>query len=349
MSGNRLMTATLVLGVLFALTVWQWQAQKSEDAGTTQSAAKLPKLDREKLDTLEITTPGKPTVTLVKTDGSWSLTQPVAAKADKDAVDSALAKLAELEAVGIAATKAENHAKLEIDDAQAVHVVAKQADKTVADLYVGGLRSGNTMVREQGSALVVSAQGSFKYAFEKELKEWRDRTIVETDTDKLASVTFQNASGTLRFVRAGDGQASTWTQAPGDKPLVGFDGEKTKAVITSASHLHATDFAAPEITREAAGLAPAPMGTVTLHSSEVGGEAIVLHVGTKAGDEYYAAREGQEPIYIVSQFSGERLLADEKLFVKDEPKPQAAGATGATGATKAKKSPVPEPKKPAAP
>ena len=330
MSRNRLTTAALVLGVLLALTVWQFQARKSEDAGTTQTVAKLPKLDREKLDGLEITAPGKPTVTLTKNDGTWSLTEPLAAPADKDAVDSALAKLADLEAVGIAATKAENHAKLEIDDAQAVHVVAKQDGKTVADLFIGGLRAGNTMVRQQGSPLVISAEGSFKYAFEKELKEWRDRTIVETDTDKLASATFQNGQGTLRFVRTGDDGTSSWAVAPGDKPLAGFDADKTKSVITSASHLHATDFAAPEITREAAGLAPTPVATVTLTSSEDGTAPIVLHLGGKAGDEYYAAREGSETIYIVSQFSGERLAGTASLFVKDEPKPEAGGAAAAS-------------------
>jgi hypothetical protein len=324
MSGNRLMTATIVLGVLLALTVWKWQARQSEDAGTEQVTAKLPKLDKATLDELEVTTPGKPTVKLVKKDKLWSLTEPLAAKADENAVDSALAKLAELEATGIAATQAENHKKLEIDDAQAVHVVAKQAGKTVADVWFGALRNGNTMVREQGNPTVIAAKGSLKYAFEKELKEWRDRTIVESDTDKLATAAFENAKGTLRFVLEGADGSKQWKQAAGEKAIAGFDPAKAKSVITSITHLHASDFAVPETTREAAGLAPAPAATVTLTSSDPTVAPIVLHVGGKQGDEYYVAREGSEPIYVVSQFSGERLLASTDKFVKDEPKPEGA-------------------------
>ena len=74
----------------------------------------------------------------------------VYSEADKDAVDTAVSKLAELEAVSVAATKVENHERLEVTDAKGVHVVAKQGDKVLADVLIGAYLSGNTMVREAG-------------------------------------------------------------------------------------------------------------------------------------------------------------------------------------------------------
>jgi len=330
MSGNKLLIATGVLAVLLGVTVLQFQARQSEDTRGPDLAVKLPKLKKDAIDELSVAAPDKKPVLLKKVDNTWKVAEPVSAAADQSAVDTALSKLEELEVIGVAATQAENHEKLDVVDGKAVRVIAKQAGKPVADLLIGSYRSGNTMVREPSSSQVATVKGSIKYAFEKDVKDWRDRAIVDTTSEQVNSITFENANGSFHFVKEG----SDWKQAPGDKPLPNFDGTKVVSLVGTATSVRANDFAAPDVTPDSAGVGAKADGVVILTTSaDAGEQQILLRVGHKIGDGYYLTREGKEPIYVVSQFAGERLLSGPDKFVKEEPKsdkpPAQAGLTGA--------------------
>jgi Domain of unknown function (DUF4340) len=329
MSGNRLVVAVVVLGALLGLTLFLFNQRAAEDSGPTVVATvKLPALKKEDLDALEVTVPGKPKVKLTKQGDKWGLTEPVAAAADQSAVTAALDKLAELEVVGTAATKSENHATLEIDDAKAVRVTASKGGKPLLDLLIGGYRSGNTMARKHGEAVVATVKGSIKYAFDKDVRDWRDRSIVEVSADDITQITFENAGGVFKLVQ----EAGAWKQAPGEPAIPGFDPEQVKAIVASAASMNASDFA------EAAPAGPeAPLGSVAM-SVGTPGQRIVLRVGPKKGDDYLVVREGQAPVYLVSAFVAERLLPTADKFAK--PADPAAPAAD-SGKPKAKVAKVP--------
>lgn len=325
MSGNKLLVATALLAVLLGITVWQFNARDAEDQRAPEVSVKLPKIKKDDVDELSIAAPDKKLVVLKKSDKAWKLSEPLATDADKSAVDSALGKLEELEVIGVAATKPENHEKLEVTDAKAVHVIAKQAGKPVLDVLIGAYRSGNTMVREPKSELVATVKGSIKYAFDKDVKDWRDRSIAEVTAEQVQEITFDNAHGVFRFVRDG----SAWKQAPGDKPLPNFESGKIVSLVGTATTARAQDFAAEGVTPEAAGVAPKSVGTVTLTTGgDAGPQQVVLHVGNKVGENYYLTREGKTPIFVVSPFAGERMLSGGDKFVKEEPKADAKPAPG---------------------
>jgi Domain of unknown function (DUF4340) len=318
MSGNRLLTGIAVLAALLALTVWQFNRREAEDTKAPDVSVKLPKVKKEEVTELSITAPNKKAVTLKKDGDVWKLTAPLAADADKDAVDTALSKLAELESVSVAATKKENHEKLEVTEAKGVHVIAKAGDKVLANLWLGTYLSGNTMVREDGQINVATARGSIKYPFDKELKEWRDRSIVEIPNDQLTELTFTNKNGSWKFVKEG----GAWKQAPGEKEIPEFDASKVNSIASSVASLRANDFAAEGITQDAAGVGATPNGTVTISSSDdAGSKQVLLRVGNKLDSGYYAMREGKEPIYVISEYMGERLVPTLDKFKKDPPPP----------------------------
>jgi hypothetical protein len=327
MAGNRLLLATVVLAGLLAIVVWQFNAREAEDSRAPEVTVKLPKVNKDDVDGLSISVPEKTPIELKKTDKTWTLVKPLTAAADKAAVEGVLGKLSELEVLNVAATKPENHDGLEVTEAKGIHVVAKQGDKTLADLIIGAYRSGNTMVREQGATNVAAVKGSVRFVFEKDIKDWREKLIVEETADQSTSITFENQRGTFHFVKDG-----TWKQAPGDKPIPNFESGKLVSLNGTATSLRAQDFATPDITPVAAGLAPKPAGTVTLNTGgDAGEKTIVLHVGNKIGENYYLTREGRDQIYIVSDFAGSRMLAGPDKFVKDEPKPTASAAPAGMG------------------
>jgi hypothetical protein len=321
MSGNRLLTAIVVLAGLLALTVWQWNKRESEDTKPPEVTAKVPKVKKDDVTELTVKAPNKTAVTLKKVDGAWKITAPVTAQADKDAVDAALSKLDELQFIAVAATKKENHEKLEVTEAKGVHVIAKQADKTLADLWIGTYLSGNTMLRENDSVNVATVKGSLKYAFDKDLKDWRDRVIVELKSDDVKSIAFASKNGNFKFVKEGN----DWKQAPGEKPITNYDASKVSGLIGTVASLRANDFAADGVSADSAGVGTTPVGTVSIGTSSDAGETqIVLHVGNKQASGYYLTREGKDPIYIVSDYSGERLIPGADKFAKEEAKTAAA-------------------------
>jgi hypothetical protein len=325
MQANKILTGLAVLAVLLAITVWQFNAREQEYSRAPEVTAKLPKIKKEDIDELSIAVPEKQAVSLKKTGKTWNLVEPMQTPADQAAVDGVLAKLEELDVTGVAATKPDNYAQLEVDDKKATHVVAKQGGKVVADLLIGAYRGGNTMVREKSAVNVATVKGSIKYAFDKELKDWRDRLVVEVTADQVTAVTFENAKGAFRFVRDG----KDWKQAPGEKPLPNFDGAKVNSLVGTATQLHASDFAAKDVTADAAGVGAKSEGVVTLTTGgDAGVQSIVLHVGHKQGDGYYLTREGKDPIFLVSEFAGGRLTPSADKFAKDkeEAKPAAAAA-----------------------
>lgn len=321
MAGNKILLAIVTLAVLLALTVWQFNAREMEDNRAPDVAVTLPKLKKDDVDELSIAAPEKTTIVLKKTDKTWALVEPIKSRADQAVVDTVLAKLEEMEVIGVAATKPESFEKLEVTDKKAVHVLAKKDGKPVTDLLIGAYRSGNTMVRETSGTTVATVKGSIKYAFEKELKDWRDRTISDITAEQVVSITFENRGGKFTFNKEG----TVWKQAPGDKVLPNFESGKIVSLVGTATSMRANDFAADGVTKDAAGVGDKPEGTVTLTTGgDAGVQQMIVHPGHKHGEGYYLRREGKDPIFVVSEFAGSRMLSTPDKFQKDDVKAAAA-------------------------
>ena len=329
MSQNRLGIAIVVLLALGGLTFFRMRSQRAEYAPSSQSSATLPKLKREAIDELTVSGPDQPTVHLVKKGDEWRLTEPVDAKADKDAVSTALDKLVELEVTGVAATQAKNHERLEVDDKKGLHVVVKGGGKVLLDGLIGSYQTGNTMFRLQGQAQVVSVRGSIRYAFAKAVRDFRDRTITsKLEAKDVEEIAFENKNGNLRFKHEGE----HWKQVvgKGEKAIDKLDESKVLSVVNAAVALSAMDFAEPNVTPEQAGLG-AGAATVTLTMKpEAKAQPLRIRIGAEKDKNYYLQREGVDTIFIVSSWVADRLLPKADAFeVKSEP---AAAANSAHGA-----------------
>ena len=316
MSGNKILVAFVVLAALLGLTVWQFKARDHEDTRDADVAVTLPKVKKEDVAELSIAAPEKGAVAFKKVDNKWRMTAPMDSDADPSSVDTALSKLAELEVIGVAATKKENHESLEVTDAKGIHVTAKGADKNLIDVLIGLYRSGNTIVRDPKSDVAAVTKGSIRYAFDKVLKDWRDKAISPLTAEQVSSITFENKEGKYTFNKEG----TEWKQAPGDKKLPQFESGKIVSLVGTATSMRATDFAPDDVTADAAGVGAKPVGKVTLISSgDAGSQQVVLFAGNKRDDGYYLKSADKTPIFVVSDFGGSRMLSGPDKFQKDAP------------------------------
>jgi hypothetical protein len=313
----------IALAVLVGLGVAVTTTLRSREAKTTVEAPKatLTAPKKDEITELSIARPKQDVITLKKQADNWRLTAPVDAEAAQSAVDSALDRLAELKITGVAATKKENHARLEVDAEHALHVIAKGGDKPLLDVYLGQAKSGGTMLRAEGDDQVLIAKGSFRYVFDKEPKEFRKREVTELDTAELTNVAVTSPKGSFKFVKEGE----AWAQAPGEKKIDKFDHTQAQTLASTASNLRAQDFGA---TSDDTGLA-APQSKVVLTKKDGSTVEIAIGKPTAKGDEYFVKTSQDDVIYKVAKFSAERLMPEAKFFEKQPPPP--APPPGAQG------------------
>ena len=305
---NRIAIGAMVLLVLLGVTAWavksrNRQPSSSDDIPTIE-------LDKATISTLEITRPGDEQVLLSKVGDEWQLLEPVEAKADQNNVASALNRLAELKVSRIVATKPEHYTRLQVDEESAVRVVVKAGDETLSEMMVGKYGNGMTMVRIDERSEVFGASGSLRYAFDRELKAWRDRNVVTVEPADVQSLRYESPRGTFLFERAGE----AWAAVEGAKDAGDFDSKQVTGSLSTAARLIASDFAAEDVSEARAGLTE-PRATVTMTLAE-DPTPIVLEIGasTDQGDELYLRRSGNPTIYVISQYLGDRLQPDAAAF-----------------------------------
>lgn len=310
MGGNRIAIASVVLVVLIGLFVWQMQAREAEIDAKPDVEITLPKIEKDAIDELVLAAPERPKVRHVKQAGEWKLVEPLAAKSDQAAIRTALDKLAELEVTGVAATKKENHARLEVDEAKGARVTAKAGGKTVVDLWIGSYRAGNSMLRKEGEDAVATVKGSIRFAFSKFLREWRDRNVVSLDTDHVRTLELTSSKGHFRFVK----EASGWVQAPGEAPIARFDAEKVKSLVTMIATLDATDFAEDGLPPEQTGLGEGAASVLVTTESDAGPGQVLLRIGAVKGNDHYLERDGVATRFLVGKWVAERLTSGADGF-----------------------------------
>lgn len=299
-------------GGVFAL--WRARAKEGSDEGAGARAS-LPHVSRSEIDSIEITRPHEVAVRLAHLDGTWRVVAPVDAKADQNAVSAALDKLAALESTGVAASRRENHARLEVDAEHGVRITATHGSHTLIDFWLGTYRSGGTMVRLEGQDTVQTVDGAIRYVFAKETKDWRDRAIVDITPETITAFTVAGPNGTYHFQGG-----PSWTQAPGDAPLERFSASKVASLVASVARLRATDFADVGATPAATGIGGAGETTVTADvPASDGGAAqhIVIHVGNTNGagaTDRFVQRAGDSVVYVVSGYVAERLRPHDADF-----------------------------------
>lgn len=319
MDKNRLWIAAIVLLALGGAVV---SATRSREAETevVRPTASLPALKSEDITSLEVYSKRRGSVTLSKQGESWQVTAPVSAKADASAVEAMLEKLSTLEVKSIAASRKENYARLEVDDEQAVRVKVGKGDQLLSTLFLGAAKATGTMLRVEGKDEVFNVKGSLRYAFDKDLKNFRDRVILDVDSEKLSGLKLSSAKGTFNFEKV----EGKWTQvlSKGEKPIARFAPAKVQSLSSTLGRLQASDFVEATESPETLGLAP-PAATAVLTQVDGSSHTLQLGQGSGANNESALRLVGNEVLFRISKYNADKLLADAAAFQEAEQKPEA--------------------------
>jgi hypothetical protein len=314
----------------------------------------FPDVTEDDITSLEITRPDEEPVRLERREDGWWVVSPLEARADQSTVSTALDKLDELAVEGIAANNASHHEELEVDAAHGVHVVASGADGELANIWIGATRSANTMVRVEGQDQVVTVRGSIKFAFNKALREWRDRGVLDLESDDVIEIAWRGPNGTFRFSRPvtaaeppdaeaegeeaeepagptyGEWEIAEVSYLPAADPDAGvaavppaaittienFGASRVRSMVTTLARMRSSDFGAPDLAADAAGFSDtAARVTLTVRDGDgTRTETVVLGGESGSDGEHYAMRQGAETIYVISRHLSDRIAPTAASF-----------------------------------
>jgi len=286
--------AALAILALLALGLYLTQKKQKEHA-TAHSAvaatADLPTItvakdDVEKIDKIEIKNADKSTVTLQKKGDTWEVTAPVSAKANTANVRSLLDNLKELKAKEIIDRTAGTYGQYELTDEKAVHVTAFKGAEKAADLYFGKSGSRGQMLRVGGRDGVYIASGYSSYLYTREMKNWRETSILKFEDANVIQAAITNKNGSFSFSKNGETWAGTFTKRDKDgklekkaeKEWKGFDEAKVKDMLRAYKGLSAEDFADEKADT---GLADAEAngGVIKITPKDNAGEHTIKEIG----------------------------------------------------------------------
>jgi hypothetical protein len=350
---RKLYVSVGVLAVLGGALYLQKQSAKKEEAAYTLSGRMqdLPKLkiteeDTKKVDRIVISKSESDAgaaseVVLDKKDDKWFVSKPISAPAQEANVKSVLDNLKLLEITERIAAGKEQYAQFGVSDDKATHVtIYKGADKLL-DAYLGDGGSRGQMGRLAGKDGVYAVKGYSNYLYARELKGWRDLSLLSFDDSKTKSVEIDNEHGSFVFTKlAAAGDKKEDASDAGAKPEVKWDGKfkpakggapraitrfdetKVNDLLRTYKSLNADNFAQGKTDADVGLDKPMAKLTVTL---EDGGKRVIMLGSTAEGTSRWAKKDGDPQIYSVSSFAAEWITSDDKKFQKPEEKKGDAG------------------------
>jgi hypothetical protein len=328
----------IALALVAVLGLGVWWTQKSKQRQLTEHSAiaaqadlptvALPKDDVEKVTKIEIKNAEKSNVTLEKKGDTWEVTKPAAAKANAANVRSLLDNLKELKVKESIDRTTATYGQYELNDDKAVHLVAYKGGDKAVDLYFGKSGSRGQMMRVAGKDGVYVAGGYSAFLYTREVKNWRETSIVKFEDANAIQATVENKNGRFSFSKNDDKWAGTYTkrgkdgklEATASKKWEKFDEAKVKDMLRAYKALNAEDFADEKADT---GLADPVKegGTVKIKLKDNAGD-ILIKVGKVAkGSSRYAIKDGGDgTIYVLGSWSADWATAEPKKFEKTDDK-----------------------------
>ena len=330
----RIYAALALLVVLGAALYFTSQSKKKDEAAHSPVAASadlppigVPKDDVDKITKIEIKNADKTDVALEKKGETWEVIKPVSAKANATNVRSLLDNLKELKVKEIIDRTAATYGQYELGDDKALHVVAYKGGEKAIDLYMGKSGSRGQMARIAGKEGVYVVGGYSSYLYTREVKNWRENSILKFEDANVISVDIDNKNGKFGFSKNDDKWTGSYSPKDKDgkaKAAAGkwekFDEAKVKDMLRAYKGLNAEDFADA---KAETGLDEATKngGVIKIKLKDNAGEHIIKVGKTAKGSSRFAVKEGGDgTVVVISSWSADWAVAEKTKFEKSDDK-----------------------------
>jgi hypothetical protein len=291
--------STLILaGVLILLAIAAFFALRKQGESSSEGlpGEKLVAYDSAAVDRITIRTAAA-NVVLQKEAGRWMVTSPFRYAADEGMVLQAVSKGNSLLSKGVVSTNPQKQQLFQVDSTGTlVTVFEKGVEKAAFRVGKPGPSYNETYVRKEGSNEVHLGDGLFTYYFNRQPKEWRDRTIQKVDRLTVREVVMRYGdTTTVLAMRDSVWRIDTTRAADG----------AVQSYLSTLSTLQADDFVDSTVSRM-------PPLSYTI---SVGG-ADIRFFFNPAANKYYVLSSATPQVFEIQEWRAQQILKRKKDFLQ---------------------------------
>lgn len=244
MSNATKTLALVFVGLLVLTGLVQWMSSPSASEAFQRDVIAL---DTAAVQTLVIDNPSRDApVRLTRSDGPWRVQsgEGSAYPASAEAVRRALGTLSTLNVNALVTRQESKHARFQVDSTGTTVTALGRDDQNLARLIVGkptftGRQQANTYVRPAGEASVYEVESFLPSQLNKDVEEWRDKSVWSLDRTAITQVDFEYPADSAFTMTKSTAQTGTAWTSTGDTLRTGAVGQ----VINQITDLRASGFA----------------------------------------------------------------------------------------------------------
>ncbi|HUN66438.1 MAG TPA: DUF4340 domain-containing protein [Bacteroidota bacterium] len=279
----------LLLVVLGAIVLFLLPSDKERETSYAPSDVRFT-VDSASVVKIDIQRQGK-SVTLENIGGKWTITQPIRYAADRAGVEQLLSGLAKFKVGSLISSNPEKQGLFQVDSSGTRLSVTDRSSKTSA-VILGkmGPSFSEIYFRLPESKDVYLGEGIESWSITKDVKEWRDKSILSAHAEGIRELTFGVGSAEYNFRR----DSSGWKTQ--DRPV---DAGTINSSLNSLANLRADDFVDSAV---------APAGKPV--SIQVkGAEPASLSLFPAAdSSKYYVQLPGSKSTFVITKWTAQQLL-----------------------------------------
>jgi LysM repeat protein len=297
MNKSTIILVSLLL-ILGAVTYFLLPSQKEHETSYEPTDINL-KVDSASVVKVEIHQKTK-SVTIENVGGKWMLTSPLHYAADATTIKQLLSGLAKFKVGSLISSNPEKQNIFQVDSSGTNISVTDRSGRSVS-MIVGkmGPSFSEVYFRLPTSKDVYLGEGLDTWTINKDVKEWRDKSIVSTPSESVKGLTYTVADKEIRIQR----DTSGWKS--GEKTL---DPGTMTSALNQISNLHADDFIDTLM----------KIATHPIAVGIQGAEDVTLNLYPSAPDsaKYFVQLSNSPQLFVISKWTAQQILkpVEESAF-----------------------------------
>jgi LysM repeat protein len=289
MNRSTILLIVLLL-VLGAIVLLMLPSDKEREASYTPADLSL-KIDSASVVKIELKQKGK-LIAMENVGGKWMLTTPIHFAADPSNIAQLIGGLSKFTTGSLISTNPEKQNIFQVDSTGTTVTVTDRSGKSTS-VVIGkmGPSFSEVYFRLPTSKDVYLGKGIDTWSLNKEVKDWREKTIVNQPTESIKDLTYSSGNKEFAFHRDSTG----WKSGSGV-----LDAATMNPTLTSLSNLRADDFI-----DTVANLQSHPV-TIAIHGSQ--NVNLNLYPSLPDSSKYFVQSSISSQMYVISKWTAQQLL-----------------------------------------
>lgn len=240
-------------------------------------------------------------ITFEKNGDNWKITEPVNYLADQEAIHSLLSGASKLKINSLISSNPAKQTLFQVDTITGTQLSFHNIKGKIISIIVGKMGPSylESYIRGTNSDDVYLAEGLNSWIINKELRDWRDKTIFKTEKDSITQLYFESEKE--KFI----------TKKLENKWTVGSDTIATATIdnlLSTLSNFRTEDFVDSELTL--------PQPQLKLETTSTNKSSLIFYPMPPDSSRYWIVSSSSPQIFVVSKVSANQIIKTKKELLK---------------------------------